>query len=267
MPIANRCVPDIEQFLTSNILGHLKGTKYGPLLEEQFKKTTESFKLSIVQLYNSLPLIGYMALASLLITILLSFLLRYIVKAMVFIVMIITAAGCVAFSVFLWLRWWEIRRISPLEMTTMLGFQVYLTTSFIVYSILMSIVSLIVIFLIIAMRKRIGLVVRLICEAQITLSNMPVLFVLPVFTFLILAVFLVYWLLTALMIYSYTQYNTKDLEFHTLSIKQNIVYNAIWVYHAIALIWITEFIFACQAMVVSSSVAKWYFTRLTLKYF
>lgn len=261
VPIANRCVPDIEQFLTSNILGHLKNTKYGKLFEEQLKNTTESFKLSIVKLYHSLPIICYIALASLLMTILLSFLLRYIAKVMVFIIMTITAAGCVAFSVFLWLRWWEIRQKNPSEMTTIIGFEVYLTTSFIIYSILMSIVSLIVIFLIIAMRKRIGLVVRLICEAQMTLFDMPVLFVLPVFTFLILAVFLIYWLLTAVMIYSYTQYNTKDLQFQSLSIKQNIVYNALWVYHAIALIWISEFIFACQAMVVSSSVAKWYFTR------
>lgn len=34
-----------------------------------------------------------------------------------------------------------------------------------------------------------------------------------------------------------------------------------WIYHFVALIWITEFIIGCQALIVASSVAKWYFTR------
>jgi hypothetical protein len=34
-----------------------------------------------------------------------------------------------------------------------------------------------------------------------------------------------------------------------------------WWYHLIGLIWTAEFIVACQQLVISGSVATWYFTR------
>jgi len=45
------------------------------------------------------------------------------------------------------------------------------------------------------------------------------------------------------------------------SFTKSNIQTAMWIYHFIALIWITEFIFGCQALIVASSVAKWYFTR------
>ena len=42
--------------------------------------------------------------------------------------------------------------------------------------------------------------------------------------------------------------------------KQHLL-TGVWIYHVVALIWISEFIFACESMVVASSVAKWYFTK------
>lgn len=35
----------------------------------------------------------------------------------------------------------------------------------------------------------------------------------------------------------------------------------LWWYHLIGLIWTSEFIIACQQLVVSGAVATWYFTR------
>ena len=51
------------------------------------------------------------------------------------------------------------------------------------------------------MRKRIALVIRLFAEAQKALISMPMLFVLPFITYVIVMLFLSYWTFTSLMIY------------------------------------------------------------------
>ena len=61
------------------------------------------------------------------------------------------------------------------------------------------------------MRKRIGLVIRLFAEAQKALAAMPGLFLMPLVTFIMLIMFLLYWLLTSLMIYSFGKYFEKQL--------------------------------------------------------
>jgi len=38
----------------------------------------------------------------------------------------------------------------------------------------------------------------------------------------------------------------------------------LWWYHVIGLIWTSEFIVACQQLVVSGAVATWYFARSVL---
>lgn len=113
-------------------------------------------------------------------------------------------------------------------------------------------------------RKRIFLLLRLIAEAQKALGDMPMLFVMPLFTFFVLLMFLFYWLITAIMIYSFQQFDIGDL---TVIPGQNVTFTkqtitiALWLYHVIALIWISEFIFGCQSMVIAGSVVKWYFTK------
>ena len=111
------------------------------------------------------------------------------------------------------------------------------------------------------MRKRIGLVIKLIAEAQKTLADMPMLFILPLFAFAILIMFLVYWCVTAMMIYSFGEFDTSDVEFWGVALKKVTLVKIMWTYHFIALIWVIEFIFAAQAMIISGAVAKWYFTR------
>lgn len=47
---------------------------------------------------------------------------------------------------------------------------------------------------------------RLIAEAQKALGDMPMLFAMPLVTFTVLLAFLFYWMLTAIMIYSFQQF-------------------------------------------------------------
>lgn len=111
------------------------------------------------------------------------------------------------------------------------------------------------------MRKRIGLVLRLFAEAQKALTDMPMLFAMPLVTFIVLISFLFYWIGTAIMIYSFGEYESTELKFMNYSLSKKTIGKVIWAYHLIALIWVSEFIFACQSMIIASSVAKWYFTK------
>lgn len=143
----------------------------------------------------------------------------------------------------------------------LIGTSVELSTSFAIYATIMTILTFILLLIIFTMRKQIGLVIKLISEAQKTLADMPMLFVLPFVCFLVLIMFLIYWCTTAMMIYSFGEYNHDTLEIQSFSIKKSQLVVVMWVYHIVALIWVCEFIFACQAMIISGSVARWYFTR------
>jgi solute carrier family 44 protein 1 (choline transporter-like protein) len=111
------------------------------------------------------------------------------------------------------------------------------------------------------MRKRINLVIKLFSEAQKILIDIPYLFIMPFITIALLAIFILYWILTAFMIYSFGEYNSEDIYFLRLNIKKINFAKFMWFYHIIGLIWISEFIIACQELVVSGSVVKWYFKR------
>lgn len=255
--IANRCVPDMEALVTEKLIDQV-----GDQFEAQLAESKEIASLYVVQVYDNLPKIGVLAIASLLITIMFVVLLRYIARTLVFLIMAIAALGSIAASAFLWWKFSELVKNGSVAMTSwpLVG-ELQLVTAFLVYAIVVTVLTVILLLIIFIMRTRINLVIKLVGEAQKTLIDIPVLFVLPILTILILIMFVVYWLLTALMIYSYGEYNTIDLVMFGMSIKKVTVAKVMWVYHLIALIWVSEFIFACQAMVISGSVARWYFTR------
>ncbi len=253
-----KSVPDLESLVLDGF-----ASEYAHYLKDHIDQSKEIAKLSIVQVYEKLPKIALLALASLLITIILVFLLRYIAKAVIYTIMIIASAGSIGIAVYLWLRFSELIKAGSDSKTTIpiIGIEIQLTTAFLIYAILSTLLSLLLILIIFIMRKRIGLVIRLVAEAQKTLADMPILFIYPILAILILCMFLVYWVLTAFMIYSFGEYNSSQLLIMDVYFSKSMLAKIMWIYHIVGLIWVSEFIFACQAMVVSGSVARWYFTR------
>jgi solute carrier family 44 protein 1 (choline transporter-like protein) len=118
-----------------------------------------------------------------------------------------------------------------------------------------------VLIIIIVLRKRIGLVVKLFEEAQKVLTDITTLFSLPIMTFIINILFIVIWSLIAMMIYSFGEYDDQTINILDFSFNKKKISYFMWAYHIIGLIWIIEFINACQAIVVSGTVVKWYFKR------
>lgn len=50
-------------------------------------------------------------------------------------------------------------------------------------------------------------------------------------------------------------------DFPHVTYKQHWMTRYCWWYHVVALIWISEFIVACQQFVIGGVVAEWYFNR------
>ncbi|KAF3838938.1 hypothetical protein F7725_010706, partial [Dissostichus mawsoni] len=94
---------------------------------------------------------------------------------------------------------------------------------------------IILLLLMLFMRKRVALTIALFHVAGKVFLHLPLLALQPCLTFLALLLFWSYWVLGPL------QYLT-------------------W-YHAVGLVWITEFILACQQMTVAGAVVTYYFTR------
>lgn len=166
-------------------------------------------------------------------------------------------------TTFLWFKYYNLVKVNSQEKYIFPIFKAEFEAKnvYLFYSILATIITAILLLVIIVLRKRIALIIKLFAEAQKALAAMPFLFTMPIFTFIMLAMFLTYWLITAFMIYSFGDYDTSKLVLFNHEFDKNLLSKIFWVYHIIGVIWITEFIFSCQSMVIASSVAKWYFTR------
>jgi hypothetical protein len=89
IPLANRCVPRMDDLITSEL--KKKGLDKG--LKDFLN--SDMVRLSLVELYKQLPKMAYLGLAALAITLLLVFLLRYIAKLMVLLVLLSTSIGSI----------------------------------------------------------------------------------------------------------------------------------------------------------------------------
>lgn len=129
-----------------------------------------------------------------------------------------------------------------------------------VYAIGATVCTVILLLLMFFMRKRVALTIALFHVAGKVFTHLPLLALQPFWTFLTLMCFWVYWI-TVLMFLGTAGSPVKNnqtglVEFHMDGPLQYMVW-----YHAVGLIWISEFILACQHMTVAGAVVTYYFTR------
>uniref|UniRef100_A0A672MZ34 Choline transporter-like protein n=1 Tax=Sinocyclocheilus grahami TaxID=75366 RepID=A0A672MZ34_SINGR len=129
-----------------------------------------------------------------------------------------------------------------------------------IYAIAATVFTVILLLLMFFMRKRVALTIALFHVAGKVFTHLPLLALQPVWTFLTLMLFWVYWITVLLFLGSAgspVQNNQTGLvEFRMDGPLQYMVW-----YHAVGLIWISEFILACQQMTVAGAVVTYYFTR------
>ncbi|KAM3612627.1 uncharacterized protein V6R79_011566 [Siganus canaliculatus] len=129
-----------------------------------------------------------------------------------------------------------------------------------VYAVAATVFTIILLLLMLFMRKRVALTIALFHVAGKVFIHLPLLTLQPFVTFFALLLFWIYWILVLLFLGTtgnpVQNEETGLTEFRLTGPLQYLTW-----YHAVGLVWITEFILACQQMTVAGAVVTYYFTR------
>uniref|UniRef100_A0A914XEE5 Choline transporter-like protein n=1 Tax=Plectus sambesii TaxID=2011161 RepID=A0A914XEE5_9BILA len=264
-PILNRCVPtdflEIGHDIMSKIFGFLNDA-------DLFKQVLSD----IVIVRHDILLFCILAF---IISLVVVFVMRFVAGIVVYLIFILVLLAAAGITAALWYGWWTLKMSLDHKELTTNGTQLLIMETknehtILIYAIAASVVSAILMAVICCLFRSAGLVVDLFREAGRALQAMPMLLIQPLFTFIALMIFFIYWSLVVLLLATST---------HAVPVKQSalppapyfeqtvVVYNAtaairyMWWWHAVGLIWTAEFLLACQQMVVAGSVAAWYFSR------
>ncbi|XP_052074053.1 choline transporter-like protein 1 isoform X3 [Mytilus californianus] len=247
-----RCVPSKLTVL---------GDKLADLFE--FLNKSDTFQKALSDLYASWKEMILLCLLALVFAVIMVLLIRFMASIIVYVILAVAIVASLAATGFLWWTYADIvndLNDDIMHKIPLLDIEVRAKTAFLVYSIIASILTVILLLIILVMRKRVGLVVALFYEAGDCLSTVPLLLVQPLWTFLLLMAFFFYWviILAYLSTSEIREYNnvTGHIDY-----REHETVSYFWWYHLIGLIWTSEFIIACQQLVVSGTVATWYFSR------
>ncbi|KAM8848863.1 choline transporter-like protein 1 isoform 1-T1 [Synchiropus picturatus] len=129
-----------------------------------------------------------------------------------------------------------------------------------VYAAAATVFTVVLLLLMSFMRKRVALTIALFHVAGKVFIHLPLLTLQPFLTFLALLLFWLYWVLVLLFLGTsgnpVQNEETGLTEFRLTGSLQYLTW-----YHAVGLVWISEFILACQQMIVAGAVVTYYFTR------
>nr|XP_021546786.1 choline transporter-like protein 1 isoform X4 [Neomonachus schauinslandi] len=128
-----------------------------------------------------------------------------------------------------------------------------------IYAISATVFTVILFLIMLVMRKRVALTIALFHVAGKVFIHLPLLVFQPFWTFFALVLFWVYWIMTLLFLGTTGSAVQNDQGFVEFRVSGPLQY--VWWYHVVGLIWISEFILACQQMTVAGAVVTYYFTR------
>ncbi|XP_069497372.1 choline transporter-like protein 3 [Ambystoma mexicanum] len=180
---------------------------------------------------------------------------RYLSTLLVHIFITLVVFGLVFVSGILWWLYYDHINDPTIELETekenvkfLLGFAIIAT-----------VITAVLLSLILVLRRRIQMTIQIIRIASDFISQVPLLLLQPLWTLLILIFFWVFWVavLLSLGTAGTAQVVSKgQVEYRSLA---GIRY--MWWYHLVGLVWTSEFILACQQMVIAGTVVTLYFNR------
>ncbi|CRK86749.1 CLUMA_CG000582, isoform A [Clunio marinus] len=135
--------------------------------------------------------------------------------------------------------------------------------TFLIVSVICAIVALIFGVMLYFFRKRIKLVIQLFKEASKALSDVPLIVVEPLLTFIaLLFTFILFIYFTLIIQSSGTPKNIKNAEgYEKVMFEKDFVMEAAFYINFIAFFWFASFILGCQHFIIASTVCQWFFTR------
>ncbi|KAM9740808.1 choline transporter-like protein 1 isoform 2-T2 [Menidia menidia] len=129
-----------------------------------------------------------------------------------------------------------------------------------VYAASATVFTVVLLLLMLVMRRRVALTIALFHVAGKVFVRLPLLSLLPFSTFCLLLLFWTYWLLVLLFLgTSGNPEQNEDTGLTEFRLSGALQYLP-W-FHALGLVWVSEFILACQQMTVAGAVVTYYFTR------
>uniref|UniRef100_G3WF04 Choline transporter-like protein n=1 Tax=Sarcophilus harrisii TaxID=9305 RepID=G3WF04_SARHA len=200
-----------------------------------------------------------LCLLSLVLSMILMVIIRYISRVLVWILTILIILGSLGGTGVLWWLYAKQRK-SPKE--TIIPEQLQIAEdnlrALLIYAISATVFTVILFLIMLVMRKRVALTIALFHVAGKVFIHLPLLVFQPFWTFLALLLFWIYWIMTLLFLGTLGSAIPKG-EFVEFEVSGPLQY--MWWYHVVGLIWISEFILACQQMTVAGAVVTYYFTR------
>ncbi|KAJ8688373.1 hypothetical protein QAD02_024168 [Eretmocerus hayati] len=282
-PILNRCIPkalsEVTKAIASNFYGLLNSWDFiEQSLGDLYKTWKEILALSFLSFVLSLLVIAVFHLVASIVT--------WIMTALV----IVASLGG---SSLLWMTYFDIKhKLNNTNPAELLEESVRNEKVFFVLAIIATVITVILLFLICFIRKRISFMESLFRESSKCLAELPGLFFQPLLTFVALLIFFAFWFTVFMCLATANYPSNKSSNFldtldenasvstnKTLVVEQKPIdiplnnfktfttveyVDPIWVRYMwwvywIALIWNAEFIIACQKMVIAGAVAHWYF--------
>uniref|UniRef100_A0A2H8TGH5 Choline transporter-like protein n=1 Tax=Melanaphis sacchari TaxID=742174 RepID=A0A2H8TGH5_9HEMI len=278
--VLNRCVPEELNNQTLPLIYNI----YSMMNDWDF---TEEI---LNDLYKTWPQMLYFTILAFVLTFIIILLIHLLTKIVAYI-LLIGVSLMVLVNVFL--LWWEYftlkRRLDNTIEAQTLSADACNEHTFLILSIIFSLFSVIILLLVLAMRKRLNFLSTLFHESADCLSKLPALYWQPMCTFSVLLGLYAFWTAVILHLATANYPGTRSLKLVTDFVEQNMTSNGslileetekhflpfinavefkdatwvryMWWVYLIGLIWSSEFILACQHMIISGAVAKWYFTN------
>uniref|UniRef100_A0A8C5IAK1 Choline transporter-like protein n=1 Tax=Gouania willdenowi TaxID=441366 RepID=A0A8C5IAK1_GOUWI len=187
---------------------------------------------------------------------------RYISKVLVWILTVLVIIGSIGGCAVLWWLYADHRKALSTNTTTVFGKEVASDNvkALLISAICATIFTVVLLLVMFILRKRVALTISLFHVAGKVFIHLPLLVLQPFWTFLCLMLFWVYWIAVLLFLgTSGTAVKNNSTGVVEYEMKGPLQY-MVW-YHAVGLIWISEFILAFQQMTIAGGVVTYYFTR------
>lgn len=252
-----RCVPypDKDHFNQSLLIAN----KFNQVFE-----LDDLFRKVLSDVYMCWREIIALCIIALVVAFLVVLVMRFLASVVVWVIVVLAIIGSLVGTAFLWWTWFRLPsegdKVERYHIP-IISVDVKNKTTFLVFSIAATVLTVILLLILLVMRKRIALVVALFHEAGKCLIDIPLLLIQPLWTFVVLFVFLVYWVL--ILAYVATlgtpTASTSKEGFERVQYVRESFPKQFWWIHVIGLIWTSEFILASQQFVIAGAVANWFF--------
>ncbi|KAJ0033763.1 hypothetical protein NQD34_000870 [Periophthalmus magnuspinnatus] len=187
---------------------------------------------------------------------------RYISKVVVWILTILVIVCSLGGTGVLWWLYADHRKALNNNSTTVFGKEVAADNvkALLIYAIGATVFTIVLLLVMFFMRKRVSLTIALFHVAGKVFIHLPLLVLQPFWTFLCLMLFWVYWI-SVLLFLGTAGTPLKNNSTNLVEYKLEGPFQYMVWYHAVGLIWISEFILAFQQMTIAGAVVTYYFTR------